>query len=131
MGGNNEEIIDWCTYAWIGNPCICRCFCKKRGDGKFDIHWSYPNPRAQEVYLAGDFTNWGEGKQLMDRDENGGWYFDMVVPSGTVFKYKFVVDGEWLTDVNGPEFTGDGLGGKNTVINVNKLTRPAKKKAKK
>ncbi|MCI6544960.1 MAG: hypothetical protein MR494_00960, partial [Spirochaetia bacterium] len=51
---------------------------KKRGDGKFDIHWSYPNPRAQEVYLAGDFTNWGEGKQLMDRDENGGWYFDMV-----------------------------------------------------
>ena len=101
---------------------------KKRGDGKFDIHWSYPNPRAQEVYLAGDFTNWGEGKQLMDRDENGGWYFDMVVPSGTVFKYKFVVDGEWLTDINGPEFTGDGLGGKNTVINVNKLTRPAKKK---
>lgn len=97
----------------------------KRADGRYDIKWLYANPRADEVYLAGDFTNWDQGKALMEKTDEG-WVFEMNVPSGTVFKYKFIADGAWVSDLKAPAFENDGLGGRNGVINVNTANKPKK-----
>lgn len=115
---------------------FAECDVSKTSNGRYSIVWSYNNPRADEVYIAGDFTNWDQGKALMEKTETG-WTFSMDVPAGTVFKYKFVVDGVWTSDLKAPEFEKDGLGGQNGVVNVvkayklkNQPPKVDKKKAK-
>lgn len=59
-------------------------------------------PGAQSVYLAGSMmgtTNWGDGKVLMEYNEATGYWSKTLqnVDSGT-YEYKFVKNGNWITD---------------------------------
>ena len=38
---------------------------KKLGDGNIEVTFFYGNPRAQEVVIAGDFTDWQNGNLSM------------------------------------------------------------------
>ncbi len=78
-------------------------------------------PAAAQVYLAGDFNNWGNNQAGKVSDPaaamekaapNGIWYKVVDLPKGYA-KYKFVVTGkdgksEWLTDPLVPSSDGDG-----------------------
>jgi len=53
---------------------------------------------AKDIYVAGDFNNWqlNDGSKLA-RGENGCWEKQVKLPHGR-YRYKFVVDGEWMVD---------------------------------
>jgi cyclomaltodextrinase / maltogenic alpha-amylase / neopullulanase len=69
------------------------------------------------VYLAGTFNDWNPGKTLMEKGE-GKWTLTMLMPPGE-HAYKFVADGNWITDRDGADtFIDDGHGGENSVIQV-------------
>lgn len=65
---------------------------KKLDDGKVEVTFFYANPRAGEVLVAGDFTNWQDGAEPMEKGEKG-FTLVKVVPAGTIMKYKFISDG--------------------------------------
>jgi hypothetical protein len=73
-------------------------------------------PRAKQVSLAGDFTNWQPAHKLI-RSEPGVW--TIVVPlSPGVHDYAFVVDdGRWTPDPMAPAIA-DGFGGSNSRLAV-------------
>ena len=48
------------------------------------------------VYLAGSFNNWSTSANKMTK--SGGVFSTTVTLSPGVYEYKFVVDGEWITD---------------------------------
>jgi len=58
----------------------------------------YPN--AKNVYVAGSFANWEQGKVNMQKTIDG-WSVPVVLRSGN-YDYKFIVDGEWITDPDNP-----------------------------
>ena len=80
--------------------------------------FSLTAPKAKEVVLVGDFTNW-QGKPLpMDRMKPRSRTFAATVdlPAGT-YHYKFIVDGEWMEDP-GAESLPNQFGTQNSVITV-------------
>lgn len=71
---------------------------------------------AKKVVLAGSFNNWNETDFVM-RKMDYGWKY--VVPlSGGKHHYKFIVDGEWITDPNNTVKEHDGNGHVNSVCMV-------------
>lgn len=93
---------------------------KKNADGTIAVTFFYGNPRASEVLLAGDFTNWQDGALPMEKGEKG---FSLTVnfKAGEEGRYKFISDGNWTTDLRAPDFVDDGFGGKNSHIVIDDL----------
>jgi glycosidase len=78
-----------------------------------------------KVYLAGTFNDWNDSKTPMsDLDQNGTYEVTLLLPPGE-YLYKFVVDGNWLTDPNAQAYEPDGMGGKNAIIIVDENLPPA------
>jgi glycosidase len=50
-------------------------------------------------------------------EDNGIYELTLFLEEGK-YAYKFIVDGEWMLDVNADEFVSDGFGGQNSIINV-------------
>ena len=93
---------------------------KKLADGKVEATFFYGNPRATEVLLAGDFTNWQAGALPMEKTDKGFTLTKTFEP-GTTVKYKFISDGSWTTDLRAPDFVNDGFGGKNSMADLDAL----------
>jgi 1,4-alpha-glucan branching enzyme len=55
---------------------------------------------AHNVQLAGNFNNWNAQSINLKKSGNE-WLAQVVLPSGN-YQYKFVVDGQWITDPANP-----------------------------
>lgn len=93
---------------------------KKLPDGTVEVTFFYGNPRANEVVVAGDFTNWQDGAIPMEKGEKG-FTLVKIFKMSDVGNYKFISDGNWTTDLRAPEFIDDGFGGKNSHFEVSSL----------
>lgn len=60
--------------------------------------FSISAPNARDVYIVGDFNHWkaNETSRLV-RSEDGSWQKSVALSPGK-YRYKFVVDGEWVLD---------------------------------
>lgn len=75
-------------------------------------------PQARSVAVAGDFNGWQPQETPLQRTENGAWTVTLQVKPGR-YHYMFVVDGqEWITDPFAGEYSSDGFGAKNAVLDV-------------
>lgn len=70
---------------------------------------------AKKVMVAGDFNHWNEQELVMTKT-NSGWELPYVLAEGN-YQYKFIVDGQWLTDPANPH-TGTHDGHQNSVLSV-------------
>jgi hypothetical protein len=71
---------------------------------------------AQNVYVAGNFAKWESGKIKLKKSD-GGWVVPIVLKSGN-YQYKFIVDGNWITDPANPAHAVEG-GQVNSFLAVN------------
>jgi CubicO group peptidase (beta-lactamase class C family) len=69
---------------------------------------------AQIVALAGSFNNWSQSQTLFAREGNE-WVSRVDLAPGK-YTYKFIVDGQWMTDPGNPETEDDGSGNTNSVL---------------
>lgn len=75
-----------------------------------------PEEHYASVFLAGTFNDWSTDATPMRRAEGR---FEVMVPLPTgEYQYKFVADGQWITDEAAERFHPDGFGGQNSVIDV-------------
>ena len=70
----------------------------------------------EHVFLAGTFNGWSTDATPMHL-EAGRYEVTLPLPTGE-YQYKFVADGEWITDEKARRFLPDGFGGQNSVIDV-------------
>jgi len=74
------------------------------------VLFSFYEPKAQKVYLAGDFNNWSPSVDFMyDSDGSGLWQRMMPLKTGK-HRYKYVIDGEYVVDPNNPQMESDEIG---------------------
>ncbi len=90
---------------------------KKLPDGNVEVYFFYANPRASEVLLAGNFTDWQNGALAMTKTDKG-FEITKVFKATEELSYKFISDGNWTTDLKAPDFIDDGFGGKNGKITI-------------
>lgn len=65
--------------------------------------FSVSAPEAKDVYIVGDFNHWKiNDASRLQRSENGSWEKRFALSPGK-YRYKFVVDGEWLLDSRNAE----------------------------
>ncbi len=79
-----------------------------------------PKGTPAKIFLAGSMNGWKPDDPkyaLEDLDGDGTWSLTTKIAPGK-YQYKFVVDGTWTTDKANPKSTGDGFGGKNSLVEV-------------
>ena len=110
-GGENSVIT-------VGGKTETKKVEKKSKTGEFPVKFSYQPliGGKHDIYVAGDFNNWSPNMDKME--ENNGLYETTLHLKKGKYTYKFVVDGNWLSDENAVEFIEDGFGGQNSVIYV-------------
>jgi 1,4-alpha-glucan branching enzyme len=69
---------------------------------------------AKSVAVAGSFDGWNAKKTPMEK--NGDvWETKLELPRG---RYRFVVDGKWVSDPSAKEPAANPFGGDNFVLSV-------------
>jgi enterochelin esterase-like enzyme len=71
---------------------------------------------AGSVYLTGDYNGWALEDEMERYQESGLWYIKKTFPRCARFDYKYVVDGEWITDPLNGNITPVGPGHNSTLI---------------
>ena len=67
-----------------------------------DITFTLHAPKANEVFLVGDFNNWKAAEEnRLSRKNDGLWSTKIHLEPGR-YHYKFVVDGNWVEDPFNP-----------------------------
>ncbi|KAI0551658.1 hypothetical protein F4679DRAFT_538748 [Xylaria curta] len=88
--------------------------------GSFVFKWDHP---ATEVYVTGTFDDWKKTEKL---DKVGDTFQKTVALPDISSKilYKFVVDGEWITDHTAPREI-DNSGNENNVLTLERIVAEA------
>jgi 1,4-alpha-glucan branching enzyme len=81
------------------------------------IEFEYFNPAAKEIFLCGDFNNWSSTTNKMKRDNTGRFKLSINLSPGR-YQYKFLVDGRWMVDQKPTMLIDNGLGTKNSVLDI-------------
>lgn len=71
---------------------------------------------AARVVVTGNFYGWNPGGLSMNRTSDG-WSLPVYLGDGT-YAYKFIVDGEWITDPANPLVRSDASGNKNSFLSI-------------
>jgi chromosome partitioning protein len=73
---------------------------------------------ARKVLIAGDFNNWSPmSTPMITNGTPGVWVSKLPLPPGR-YRYRFVVDGTWVTDPNNKYVETNQFGELNNVVEV-------------
>jgi len=76
-----------------------------------------PEIMPEEVFIAGTFNDWNPSSHQLTRSETGEWKITLDLAPGT-YEYRFVVDGEWITDPACENKVKNPHGSYNSVLTV-------------
>ncbi|HUV36421.1 MAG TPA: AAA family ATPase [Patescibacteria group bacterium] len=75
-------------------------------------------PRAQNVYLTGEFTNWSREGFRMHKDEKDSLWKSVLHLEPGEYEYRFIVDGVWIKDPNNADSVLNEFGQENSLLIV-------------
>jgi chromosome partitioning protein len=88
---------------------------KQIGD---EVVFSAKFDEARKVLIAGDFNNWSPmSTPMLTNGTPGVWTSKLPLPPGR-YRYRFVVDGKWVTDPNNKYVETNQFGELNNVVEV-------------
>jgi chromosome partitioning protein len=88
---------------------------KQIGD---DVVFCVRMDQARKVQLAGDFNNWSAlGTPMSNGDRPGVFRASLPLPPGR-YRYRLVVDGQWMTDPNNQYVEINEFGELNNIVEV-------------
>jgi hypothetical protein len=74
--------------------------------------------RAKKVLIAGDFNNWSPmSTPMVNHGKPGEFYMSLPLRPGR-YRYRFVVDGKWMTDPHNKYVEVNQFGELNNVVDV-------------
>ena len=79
-----------------------------------------PTAKAAKVFLVGDFNDWKADAKRMVKMKDGSFRARLHLAPGR-YEYKFLVDGEWMSDPQAPEEAVNSYGTVNSVAVVTDL----------
>jgi len=86
-----------------------------RGAIEFRIY----RPKASFISLVGDFNNWNPEDDILAKGQDGIWRLRKRLFPG-LYRYKYVIDGEWLPDMYNSKSGSDNTGAICSIIEIKK-----------
>ncbi|MEE9278661.1 MAG: AAA family ATPase [Myxococcota bacterium] len=80
------------------------------------VVFTFKDPGATAVQLAGDFNSWVPDKGVSTRQTPDGTWEKVVRLGPGVYQYRYFVDGEWQPDPSNPRRVEGPAGGVNSVL---------------
>ena len=82
------------------------------------VLFTLDSPRATNVSVTGEFTNWSrEGVPMAQDDEDGFWKIVLDIQPGE-YEYRYIVDGVWIRDPSNRDFVRNEFGQENSLLIV-------------
>jgi hypothetical protein len=81
------------------------------------VDFVFNSTQAKSVCVAASFNDWDVKRTPMRREQDGNWKATVLLPPGK-YEYRFVVDGEWMSDPNCKECVENQFGSTNSTIAV-------------
>ncbi|MFH1458684.1 MAG: AAA family ATPase [Candidatus Omnitrophota bacterium] len=81
------------------------------------VVFSVAAPEAKEVHLVGDFNGWKVDDSSRMQRENETWRKSVMLNNGR-YRYRFVVDGAWIEDINNPAKETNPFGSMDSLLEV-------------
>jgi hypothetical protein len=117
FGRDDEGRVTSLTFFYEGEPYTARRVelppPSLKGNTTFRLKG---HADATLVVLAGSFNNWSQSQLIFGR-EGDEWVCRVDLDPG-VYRYKFIVDGDWLLDPSNPDIAEDEAGNVNNVLEV-------------
>ena len=86
-----------------------------------EVTFTFDSGEAEEVEVCGDFNQWSPGALCMIRlNGDSHWEKRLILTPGR-YEYKFLVDGEWISDPKCKEVVANAFGSTNSVVVVRPL----------
>ena len=79
--------------------------------------FSYFDPSAENVMVAGDFTDWDQNPIALKKQKDGNWKTTVPLDPGE-HQYRFLVDGRWADDSQCNQRKPNGFGQQNCIRHV-------------
>ena len=111
-----EKFIN--TMMWDGKKTTAQKIEEFYGVKQFgdEVLFAAKFDKAREVLVAGDFNNWNPVTP-MKAARPGEWRMKLPLRPGR-YRYRFVVDGKWVTDPHNQYVEANQFGELNNVIEV-------------
>jgi 1,4-alpha-glucan branching enzyme len=87
--------------------------------GRNEIEFRLYRPEARFISLVGDFNNWNPENDFLEKDKNGVWTLRKKLLPG-LYKYKYIIDGNWALDIYNERTAGDEAEGICSLLKVEK-----------
>ena len=81
------------------------------------VEFSLHLPHAQSVAVVGTFNDWDADRTPMSAGPGGIWKATVWLPAGR-YEYRFVADGDWISDPTAAEHVQNTFGSTNAVLVV-------------
>lgn len=81
------------------------------------VAFEYYAPEAKEVFVAGDFNEWGTRSIPLRKGPDGTWKIETTLSPGR-YEYRYIVDGDWQNDQRPLPSVPNAFGSWNSVIEV-------------
>lgn len=78
------------------------------------VEFVLQHPQARSVAVAGSFNDWNLTRTPMSLGSDGTWRATVWLPAGR-YEYRFVVDGQWMSDPGARESVQNTFGSTNSV----------------
>jgi 1,4-alpha-glucan branching enzyme len=85
--------------------------------GEKSIEFKLRNPHAKSAFVAGSFNSWDLKRTPMRKESDGEWKATVSLAPGR-YEYRFVVDGQWISDPMAKESVHNTFGSTNSVVTV-------------
>lgn len=85
-------------------------------DAKVHVNFKVQASEARVVSVTGTFNGWDPRGTALKRDGDA-WNATIELPRGR-YEYKFIVDGQWVSDPGAPESVPNPFGSRNSVLTV-------------
>ena len=83
-----------------------------------EVTFAIDAPSAKDIYIVGDFNHWKLNEESrLSRIQEGKWEKRLGLSPGQ-YKYKFVVDGEWVLDSKNSERVQNAFGTFDSIIQL-------------
>jgi len=79
------------------------------------VEFTLGQPQAHSVAVAGSFNDWDASRTPMRATPEGPWKTTVWLPAGR-YEYRFVVDGNWISDPSARESVQNTFGSTNSVL---------------
>jgi 1,4-alpha-glucan branching enzyme len=85
-------------------------------EAKVQVNFKVKASEARVVSVAGTFNGWDPKGTALKR-EGDAWNATIELSRGR-YEYKFIVDGQWVSDPSAPESVPNPFGTHNSVLSV-------------